>query len=130
MDEDAYQRQLECLRRDWGGVTVDPERLGTLRATNDPMTGILIGMRAQLFAEIINRALAVSPPVEPRPPFIAWEGTSFPDGAIVEIRERDGHEHPMKVGSIQFKNALRELGPRMPVRAATDEQRKGWEPRS
>jgi hypothetical protein len=69
-------------------------------------------------------------PVEQRPDFVAWEGSGFPDGAIVEVRERNGHEHPMKVGSIQFKNALRELGSRMPVRAATAEQRKGWEPQS
>ena len=60
-------------------------------------------------------------------PFLAWSASSFADGDIVEVREKDGHCHPMKVGSIQFRNALAELGERMPVRAATDEQRKGWE---
>jgi hypothetical protein len=195
MDEKTYAFGLAQLRRDWGGVHVDPHNMpGVLRSKNDPLTGVLVGMHAPLFAEIINRALAatdagwivgngmgtrwrtfsggspdwtevreeatryarredaelahegdedawrivafadvigsVSPPPNPRPDFVAWESSPFPDGAIVEIRERDGHEHPMKVGSIQFKNALRELGPRMPVRAATDEQRKGWEPQS
>ncbi len=66
-------------------------------------------------------------PCTDRAPFVAWCSAGFADGDIVEVREKDGHCHPMKVGSPQFVNALRELGERMPVRAATDEQRKGWE---
>jgi hypothetical protein len=62
-----------------------------------------------------------------RPPFASWQGSSFVDGDIVEVREPDGHCLPMKVGSLQFQNALNEMGQRMAVREATPEQRKGWE---
>lgn len=68
--------------------------------------------------------------VERRPDFQAWNASPFPDGEIVEVRERDGTCKAMMVGSIQFQNALRDLGSRMPVRAATAEQRKGWGPTS
>ena len=57
MDEEEYQRQLAQLSDDWGGVYVDPERRCMVIATNDPLTGLLVGMRAPLIAEIINRAL-------------------------------------------------------------------------
>lgn len=67
-----------------------------------------------------------APVEEERPPFTAWCESGFANGDIVEVRERDGHEHPMKVGSMQFQTALRDLGERMPVRAATKEQRAGW----
>jgi hypothetical protein len=56
--EEEYQAALDQLRRDWGSVSVDPGgHPGILRAANDPTTGILAGLRAPLFAEIINRAL-------------------------------------------------------------------------
>jgi hypothetical protein len=62
MDEATYQFGLAELRRNWGGVHVDPSNMpGVIRATNDPLTGVLIGMRAPLFAEIINRALGAAP---------------------------------------------------------------------
>lgn len=58
MDEAEYQTLLAQLRTKWGGVRVDFDRPGILRAENDPTTGILVGRCAPLFAEIINRALA------------------------------------------------------------------------
>ena len=58
MTDKEYHTQLAQLRRDWGGVHVDPSNMpGYIRADNDPMTGVLIGLRAPLFAEIINRAI-------------------------------------------------------------------------
>lgn len=58
MDEKTYQAQLAQLRKDWGGVHIDPANMpGAIRADNDPTTGFLIGLRAPLFVEIINRAL-------------------------------------------------------------------------
>lgn len=57
MDEAEFQRQIAQLKQEWGGVYVDKEMPGYVRANNDPMTGALIGIRAPLFAEIINRAL-------------------------------------------------------------------------
>jgi hypothetical protein len=57
MDEEQYQAALNELRRDWGKVSVDPDQPGILRAENDPFTGLVVGVRARLFVEIINRAL-------------------------------------------------------------------------
>jgi hypothetical protein len=56
--EEEYQTALGQLRQDWGSVSVDPQSPGILRAANDPSTGVLVGLRAPLFVEIINRALA------------------------------------------------------------------------
>jgi hypothetical protein len=58
MDEAAYLTGLALLRDEWGTLTPDPNRPGLLVASNDPTTGILVGFRAKLVAEIINRALA------------------------------------------------------------------------
>lgn len=58
MDEDEYQAGLAKLRADWGGVYVNAHALGYLIAEKDPTTGILVGSRSRLIAEIINRALA------------------------------------------------------------------------
>lgn len=58
MDEAKYRAGLNRLRTDWGRLRVDPDKPGVLRASNDPTTGILVGMRAPLIADIINRALA------------------------------------------------------------------------
>ena len=57
MTEQNYQRQIAQLRDDWGSLSVDPDLPGMLRADNDPTTGILVGSRSTLIAEIINRAL-------------------------------------------------------------------------
>jgi hypothetical protein len=57
MDDAEYQAKLAELRAEWGGVYVDPAKPGVLRANSDPTTGLLVGRRAPLFAEIINRAL-------------------------------------------------------------------------
>lgn len=57
MDEEEYQAGMAELRRDWGQLVIDPKQQGVARATNDPTTGILIGRRAPLIAEIINRAI-------------------------------------------------------------------------
>jgi hypothetical protein len=61
MSDDEYEAALDDLRREWGRVHVDPARPGMLVAENDPFTGLLVGMRAKLFAEIINRALSANP---------------------------------------------------------------------
>lgn len=58
MSDEDYRAGLEALRRDWGSLSVDPNILGILRAASDPTTGLLVGMRAPIIAEIINRALA------------------------------------------------------------------------
>jgi hypothetical protein len=58
MDEEEYQNGLSALREAWGHLTVDETSPGVLRAANDPTTGLLVGLRAKLIAEIINRALA------------------------------------------------------------------------
>lgn len=58
MDEAEYQAGLAQLRAEWGRLSVDPDRPGVLRAALDPTTGVLVGIRAPLFAEIVNRALA------------------------------------------------------------------------
>lgn len=58
MTEEEYQAGLDQLREEWGGVHIEYDCLpGYIRANNDPLTGVLIGLRAPLFAEIINRAL-------------------------------------------------------------------------
>lgn len=58
MNEAQYQAALAQLRADWGGVHVDRDDMpGVVRADNDPSTGFLVGVRAPLIAEIINRAL-------------------------------------------------------------------------
>jgi hypothetical protein len=55
--EEQYQAELAKLKRDWGRVSVDPYQPSILRATNDPFAGLLAGIRAPLFAEILNRAM-------------------------------------------------------------------------
>lgn len=61
MTDEEYQRGLAHLRDDWGGVHVDPNNIpGAVRADKDHSAGFLVGLRAPLLAEIINRAL--SPP--------------------------------------------------------------------
>lgn len=57
MVEEEYQTLLEKLRKDWGGMTVYPNQAGVIRAKNDSTTGLLVGQRAAIIAEIINRAL-------------------------------------------------------------------------
>lgn len=57
MKEEDYQAALAKLRAEWGRVYVDPVQRGILRAELDHTTGLMAGMRAALFAEIINRAL-------------------------------------------------------------------------
>jgi hypothetical protein len=57
VSEKEYQAALEAFREDWGSVFVDRSSPGLLRAVNDQTTGIFAGMRAALFAEILNRAL-------------------------------------------------------------------------
>jgi len=57
MEEAEYLAALKQLRTDWAYVTVDPSQPGVLRAAADPTTGLLVGMRAKLIAEIINRAI-------------------------------------------------------------------------
>jgi glutamate mutase epsilon subunit len=58
--------------------------------------------------------------------FVAWSASGIPTGEVIEVREPDGGQTIMKVGSIQFGNAVRSLGQRMPVRRATKEQAKPW----
>jgi hypothetical protein len=78
-------------------------------------------------AELLDAGKPVkNAPAEQRPPFEAWATSKFAEGDLVEIKERDGKEWVAKVGSIVFDAALSELGPRMPVRAASAEQRKEW----
>lgn len=57
MNEEEYHAGLALLRADWGKLQVDPEQPGVLRAANDPTTGVMVGRRAAIFAEIVNRAL-------------------------------------------------------------------------
>lgn len=57
MDEEEYQAGLARMREDWGALSQDAGSPGVLRAANDPSTGIFVGMRSKLVAEIINRAL-------------------------------------------------------------------------
>lgn len=60
MTDEEYQAGLDQLQREWGGVHVDPrDGPGYVRANLDPMTGVLVGHRAPLIAEIINRALTI-----------------------------------------------------------------------
>lgn len=61
MTDKEYEAALNTLRIEWGGLRVDPDRPGILRSYNDPMTGVLVGARAPLFAEIVNRALEFRP---------------------------------------------------------------------
>lgn len=56
MNDPEYQEALVDLRDDWGKLSQDPDRPGVLRAKNDPSKVILVGRRADLIAEIINRA--------------------------------------------------------------------------
>lgn len=58
MDEEKYQAGLAGLREDWGRLRLDPDRPGILRADKDESTGVFVGMRSVLFAEIVNRALS------------------------------------------------------------------------
>jgi hypothetical protein len=67
LDEEEYQAGLALLRDDWGLVHPDPDRPGVIVAMNDPTTGILVGMRSKLIAEIINRVLANVPTHSPVP---------------------------------------------------------------
>lgn len=61
MTEEEYQAGLAQLRSDWGGVHIDRGDMpGAVRADNDPLTGFIVGLRAPLFVEIINRALKSS----------------------------------------------------------------------
>jgi hypothetical protein len=57
VSEEEYQAALASLRDDWGALEPDEQSPGILRAIHDPTTGILVGMRAKIVAEIINRAL-------------------------------------------------------------------------
>lgn len=57
MGEIEFQTRLLAMRNEWGGVFVDPQSPGVIRATLDPSTGVLVGIKAPLFAEILNRAL-------------------------------------------------------------------------
>lgn len=61
MTESEYQAGLAQLRAEWGGLHQDTEKPGILRADKDELTGILVGLRAGIFAEIVNRALATAP---------------------------------------------------------------------
>lgn len=58
MSDEEYQSGLSALKEAWGSLVVDETKPGILRAVNDETTGILVGFRAKLIAEIINRALA------------------------------------------------------------------------
>lgn len=57
MTDEEYLAALKVLQADWGRMLVDAEKPGVLRAASDPFTGLLVGMRARIIAEIINRAL-------------------------------------------------------------------------
>lgn len=57
MTDQEYTQAIKQLRDDWGSVSVDPNSPGIIRAANDPSAGLVVGMRAKLFVEIINRAL-------------------------------------------------------------------------
>lgn len=57
MSEEDFQRLLQQCRDEWGGVYIDRDAPGILRANNDPLTGLVAGRFAPLFAELINRAL-------------------------------------------------------------------------
>jgi hypothetical protein len=59
MSEEEYQAGIAALREEWGSLALDPGSPGVLRASNDPFTGLVVGMRAKLIAEIINRAIEV-----------------------------------------------------------------------
>lgn len=55
--EEEYLAGIAALRNDWGSLEQDKQSPGILRAARDPSTGIFVGMRAKIIAEIINRAL-------------------------------------------------------------------------
>jgi len=61
MTEEEYLAGLAQLRDEWGSLSPDPASPGVLRAAMDPTTGLLVGVRAKLIAEIINRAVAAVP---------------------------------------------------------------------
>lgn len=61
MDDETYQAELAELRAEWGPLAPDLQMPGVLRAIKDPTTGILVGMRAPIIAEIVNRAMLGCP---------------------------------------------------------------------
>lgn len=67
MDDATFQAGLDQLREQWGALNPDPEQPGVLRAAKDPTTGILVGQRAELLSEIINRTLAGTLPWQSQP---------------------------------------------------------------
>lgn len=62
-------------------------------------------------------------------PFVAYRTTNLASGDIVEVREKSGKITVMKVGSPQYRAALREMGFDIPVRRATPDQAAKWEAR-
>lgn len=115
MPEAEYQAGLAALRAEWGELAPDPQQPGILRAANDPLTGLIVGLRAPIFAEAINRALALEPEVSEalgRCADIGYEGADQDDlgltAAIARVREtRGAHEQALRAKR-SAENAERE----------------------